>query len=31
MIADVVNHKASAETVAEYDRLIARNAKEELY
>jgi PPOX class probable FMN-dependent enzyme len=31
MIADVVNQKASAETVAEYDRLIARNAKEELY
>jgi uncharacterized protein len=31
MIADVVDQQTSAATVAEYDRLIARNAQEELY
>ena len=31
MIADVVDAKASAETVRSYDEAIDRNAKEELY
>jgi uncharacterized protein len=31
MIADVVERRASAETVAEYDRIIERNIEEQLY
>jgi hypothetical protein len=31
MIADIVDQKASATTVAEYDQRIERNAREELY
>ena len=31
MIADVVDPKTSAATVAEYDQLIERNIEEQLY